>query len=177
MKKLGVIFKEVSSNRIKKALEGSESFFVIKYSGLSSPDLSSLRQALKAENASCFVVRNKVAQRTLKEKSLDSLVKLIEGPCGLVFIKDEPVNVSKLLCNFAKDHENLLLEGGYLKDKVLEKKDIEALAKLPGKDVLRHKVVMALNSPMVKLVMVLNGNLRNLVSCLDQIKLKKEKNN
>jgi large subunit ribosomal protein L10 len=173
MKKLGVIFKEESANRIKKAIEGSESFIVINYSGLSSPDLSSLRQALKAENASCFVVRNKVAQRTLKEKSLDSLIKLIEGPCGLVFIKDEPVNVSRLLCNFAKDHEKLHLGGGYLKDKVLEKKDIEALAKLPSKDVLRAQVVMTLNAPIVKLVMVLNANLKNLVSCLDQIKNKK----
>lgn len=174
MKKLGLVFKEVSSNRIKKALEGSESFIVIKYSGLSSPDLSSLRQALKSENASCFVVRNKVAQRTLKEKSLDSLIKLIDGPCGLVFIKDEPVNVSRLLCNFAKDHANLLLGGGYLKDKVLGKKDIESLAKLPGKDALRAQVVMALNAPIVKLAMVLNGNLRKLVSCLDQIKNKKQ---
>ncbi|MBU0504263.1 MAG: 50S ribosomal protein L10 [Candidatus Omnitrophota bacterium] len=174
MKKIGLVFKEVSSNRIKNAIEGSESFFVIKYSGLSSPDLSSLRQALKAESASCFVVRNKVAQKTLKDKSLDSLIKLIEGPCGLVFIKDEPVSVSKLLCNFAKDHEKLILEGGYLKDKIIEKKDILAMAKLPGKDALRAQVVMTLNSPIVKLVMVLNGNLRKLVSCLDQIKKKKQ---
>jgi len=174
MKKIGTIFREASENRIKDYLKESKSVFIISYSKLSSPDMTTLRQALKDVNAKVFVAKNSIARRALKESGLEPAVKLVEGPCGLVFIKDEPVAVSKTLCNFSKDHENLKLAGGYLQDKVLEGKDIQALSKLPSKEVLRAQVVMTLKSPITGVVMVLKGNLRKLVYCLQQIKDKRD---
>ncbi len=173
MKKLGSIFREASENRIKDYLKESRSVFVIAYSKLSSPDMSSLRRLLKGAGARVFVAKNSIARRALKDSGLESVVKLIEGPCGLVFIKDEPVASSKALCDFSKDHENLKLAGGFFNDKVLEVKDIQAMAKLPSKEVLRAQVVMGLKFPIVGLVMVLKGNLRKVVYCLEQIRLKK----
>jgi large subunit ribosomal protein L10 len=101
------------------------------------------------------------------------MVKGIEGPCGLVFVKEEPVGASKVLCNFIKDHEKLQVEGGYLQDKILEKKDIEAMSRLPSKETLRAQVVCALNSPIAGIVTTLNQLLVKFVICLDQIKQKK----
>lgn len=173
MKKLGLIVKEVSENRIKNTLKKTNSLFIVKYSGLSSPAITSLRQALKHSGAELFVVKNSVARRALKSSGLENIIKAIEGPCGLVFAKDEPVSASKALYNFTKDHEQLKLECGVFKDKILEKKDIEVMAKLPAIEVLRAQVVMALKSPITGLVFVLKGNLRKLVYCLEQIKQKK----
>ena len=173
MKKIGLVFKEASENRIKDTLKSSDAVFIIKYSGVSSPDLCSLRQTLKSSRASLFVVKNSVARRALKDSALMPLIKNIDGPCGLVFIKDEPVEVSKVLCNFTKEHEQLKLEGGFLKDKIVEKKDIEHMSKLPSKEVLRAQVVGALNSPISGLVITLNQVLAKFVYCLDQIKQNK----
>ena len=174
MKKLGLLFKEVSENKIKDSLKESNALFIVKYSGLSSPDLSALRQNLKNSNARFFVVKNSVARRALKNSIPEILIKSVEGPCGLVFVKDEPVNTSKVLCNFLKEHEPLKLEGGFLKDRVLERKDIEALAKLPSKDVLRAQVVMTLNSPISGLVIALSQILAKFVICIDRIREKKQ---
>ena len=173
MKKISLVIKEVSENRIKKSREGSSAFFLIKYSGLSSPDMTQLRQSLKTAKADLFISKNSVARCALKGAGLDDLIKAIEGPCGLIFVKDEPVDASKVLCTFGKDHDALKLAGGCLENKVLEKKDIEAMAKLPGKDVLRAQVVMTMKSPITGIVMVLSGTLKKLVICLDQIKQKK----
>jgi large subunit ribosomal protein L10 len=173
MKKLGLLVKEISEKQVKDNLKSSGSFFVVKYSGVSSPDLSSLRQSLKGSRADLFVVKNAVARRALKECGLETMIKSIEGPCGLVFVKDEPVATSKVLYNFTKDHEQLKLEGGFLEDKVIDKKDIEALAKLPSKEVLRAQVVITLKSPISGFVMVLAQTLRKFVICLDQIRIKK----
>jgi large subunit ribosomal protein L10 len=173
MKKLGLLVKEISESSIKQNIKDSESVFVIKYSGLSSPDICSLRQALHKANASLFVVRNTIARRALKECNRQDLVKTIDGPCGFVFVKEEPVGVSKILCDFTKDHEPLKLEGGFLQERILDKKDIEALAKLPSIDVLRAQVVGALKSPINGVVMVLSQTLRKFLYCLDQIKNKK----
>jgi large subunit ribosomal protein L10 len=173
MKKLSAIFKEASETRIKKGLKDSEAFFVIKYSKLSGPDLNALRKSLRLIDSEMMVVRNNTARRALAGQN-DALINFVQGPCGFVFSKKEPVEVSKVLFNFTKDHVNLILEGGLLKDKLLSSKDIEALAKLPSREVLLTKTVMAMKSPITGFVFVLKGNLRKLVFCLEQIKQKKQ---
>jgi large subunit ribosomal protein L10 len=173
MKKIGLIFKEASGNKIKSFLKESEGVFIIKYSGVASAGLSSLRQDLKKTNASLFVVKNSIARRALKEAGLEDLVINIDGPCGMVFIKDEPVSISKSLFDFVKEYGQLKIEGGALGDKLLESAEIEAMSKLPSREVLRAQVVMALNSPISGLVITLNQILTKFVYCIDQIKQKK----
>lgn len=173
MKKLGLLFKEVSEKKIRESLKDSNSVIIISYSKLSGPDLNTLRLSLKNSNANLFVVKNTVARRALKDSGLEPLTKTIEGPCGLVFAKEEPVDVSRALCEFIKSHEQLKLQGGTLKDKIIDRSAIEALAKLPTKEILRVKVVMSLNAPISGLVSVLNQTLKKFVYCLDQIKQKK----
>jgi ribosomal protein L10 len=165
MKKIGLIFKETSENRIKNYLKDSNAVFIIKYSGLSSPDLTQLRKNLRTSNATFFIVKNSVARRALEGSELKLMVKSIEGPCGMIFVKEEPVSASKVLCSFSKEHEQLKLEGVYL--------DIEQMSKLPSKEALRAQVVMALNSPISGLVITLNQILAKFVYCLNQIKQKK----
>jgi large subunit ribosomal protein L10 len=173
MKKIGSIFRETLEEGIKKQLKESDSIFVIGYSKLASPDLTALRLSLKGANADLFVAKNTVARRALKSANLENLAKFIEGPCGLVFSKGEPVDVSKALYSFYKEHENLKLECGLLQDAIIDAKGIETLAKLPSKDVLRAQAVMALKSPITGLVYTLKQVLTNFVYCLDQVKSKK----
>ena len=174
MKKLSTVFKEASETRIKKGLKESEAFFVVKYSKLSGPDLNALRKSLRGIDSEMLVVRNNIARRALKNLDNETLMKLVSGPCGFIFSKKEPVEASKVLYNFSKDHENLKLEGGLLKDKLLASNDIVALAKLPSRQVLLTQTVVAMKSPITGLVFVLKGNLRKLAICLNQIKQKKQ---
>jgi len=135
--------------------------------------LSTLRQNLKDSNATLFVVKNSIACRALASIGREALVKMIEGPCGMVFVKDEPVAISKVLCKFSKEHQQLKLEGGLLNDKLLEVKDIESMSKLPSKQGLRAQVVMTLNAPISGLIFSLNQVLAKLVYCLEAIRQKK----
>jgi len=173
MKKLGSLFRETLENNIKKQLKESDSIFIIKYSKLSSPDLTSLRMALKGTNTNLFVAKNSIARRALKDSKLEDLVKFVDGPCGLVFAKGEAVDAARALYNFYREHEQLKLECGFLEDKILTTNDIVTLAKLPGKETLRALVVMTLKSPISGLVSTLKQTLRKFVYCLDQIKTKK----
>ncbi|MDD5120041.1 MAG: 50S ribosomal protein L10 [Candidatus Omnitrophica bacterium] len=173
MKKIGLLVKEASENRIKTCFKSSKGLIIVKYSGVSSPDMSNLRKTLKGSGADLFVVKNSIARRAMKGLGLDDLIKSIETPCGMIFFKDEPVDISKVLCSFRKEHEKLVLEGGLLQDKLLTLKDIETMSTLPSMDVLRTQVVVALNSPISKFVIVLNKTLQKFVYCLDQIKQKK----
>ena len=174
MKKLGLVVKEASEGRVKRNLKDSSGVFIIRYAKLSGPDMNNLRLSLRGTKASLFMVKNSVARRALKDAGLESLVGIIEGPCGFVFAKDKPVEASKVLYDFAKGHEQLKLEGGLFMDKILQRQDIEALAKLPSREILLAQVVGALNSPIVGFVFCLKQTLNKFVVCLDQIKKKKE---
>jgi large subunit ribosomal protein L10 len=170
MKKIGLLVKETSGSRIKDSFKSSKGLIIVKYSGVSSPDMSSLRKTLKGAGANLFVVKNSVARRAMKELGLNDLIGSVETPCGMIFFKDEPVDTSRVLCTFRKDHDKLVLEGGILIDRLLTRKDIEAMSKLPSRDVLRAQVVGVLNRPISGLVIVLNQTLKKFVYCLDQVK-------
>lgn len=173
MQKLGLLFKETFQKQINIRLKESEGIFILNYSKLSSPDLTGLRQTLKGSAAKLLVVKNSVARRALKEAKLEELSKSIDGPCGLIFAKEEPINVSRLLWEFFKAHEQIKLLGGALEDRIIDPYDIEALAKLPSREILRHKVVLVLNSPISGLARTLNQLLRKFVYCLEQVRQKK----
>jgi len=175
MKKIGQLVKETSESRIKDSLKANQGLIIVKYSGVSSPDMSALRKTLKGAGSDLFVVKNSIARRAMKELGQEGLIPSIQSPCGMIFFKDEPVDTSRILCAFRKEHEKLVLEGGLLQDKLLTLKDIELMSTLPSKDVLRGKVVVALNGPSAKFVIVLNGALKKLVVCLDQIRQSKSK--
>lgn len=173
MKKLGLIFKETSEELIKNRLKDSESLIVLSYAKISGLDLGLLRLSLRNANAKMLMVKNSVARRALKDSEAQGLVGVIDGPCGLIFVGEEPVNASKVLCEFIKTHELVKLCGGLMREKILASADFEALAKLPTRDVMRAKAVSTLKSPLFGLVMVLNSTLKKIVVCLEQIKNKK----
>ncbi len=173
MKKLSAVFKESLENRILKGMKESESFFVIKHTKLSGPILNTLRKSLRGLDSEMFVVRNNAVKRAFKAGGNEDLSNLVQGSCGLVFIKKDTVETSKILFNLAKENENFKLGGGIFNKKVISAKDIEALAKLPPRQVLLTKTVVVLKSPITSFVFVLKGNLRKFVYCLEQIKQKK----
>lgn len=172
MKKLGVLFKEASETRIKKNIKDNGSYFIVKYSGLSGPDLNALRLSLRNAKSELFVVKNTIARRALQAAGKEELVKSVDGPCGFVF-SPEPVDASKALFTFAKDHDKLKLEGGVLNESMISAQQIVALAKLPSREVLLAQTCGAMKAPITGFVMVLKGNLRKLVFALEQVRQKK----
>jgi large subunit ribosomal protein L10 len=173
MEKIGRLIRQISEKEIRKNLKEVDSFFVVGYSGLSSSQMNILRQSLKARKSKFFVIKNSISKRVFEDSGLKDLSNLLQGPCGLVFIKDDIIATSKILYNFAKEYGNLKIEGGILKERVLNKSDISVLASLPRKDMLYTKIALGLKSPIYGFVFVLSNILKKFVIVLDQVKNKK----
>ena len=76
--------------------------------------------------------------------------EMFTGPTAIGSSKD-PVMAAKVLVDFAKENEKLLIIGGGLEDKPLSKNDVEALAKLPSLNDLRGKLVGLIQAPASKI--------------------------
>ena len=87
-----------------------------------------------------------------------------------------PVAVAKVLKEYFNDktQKAFVLKGGLLETQQLNLAQLMALADLPSKEVMRGQVVRTIAAPLSGLVNVLSGTMRNFVTCLDQIRAKKE---
>ena len=68
----------------------------------------------------------------------------------------DPVAVAKVVSDFAKDHGDLKITVGAMDGSILESREIQALAKLPGREELLAKLMGTMQAPIQKLVSTMN---------------------
>ena len=135
---------------LRSTFEDSASVVVVHCIGLTVAESTDLRNKMRNDNCSFKVTKNKLTRLALKETKYQHMDEMFRGPTAIGSSKD-PVMAAKVLVNFAKENEKLVIIGGGLEDKSLSKNDIEALAKLPSLDELRGKLVGLIKSPATKI--------------------------
>jgi large subunit ribosomal protein L10 len=175
MEKLGSRIRQITKKNISNNLEGAEGLFFVRYSGINGLGLNTLRKNLREAKGKLFVSKNSIARKLFDELGKTEAKKFIEGPIALIYIKEDPVRISKVLADFIKTNEKLIIEGGFLKDVLLDKESIIKLSKLPSREVLIAQVIGGFKSPINSLVFALSGILKKSVIVIQQIKKSKER--
>jgi large subunit ribosomal protein L10 len=106
---------------------------------------------MRNENCNFKVTKNRIARIALKDTKYQHMDTMFKGPTAIGSSED-PVMAAKILVNFAKDNDKLVIIGGGLEDKTLSKLDVEALAKLPSLTDLRGRLVGLLQAPASKIL-------------------------
>lgn len=135
---------------LQKTLESTESIVVTQNAGLTAAQVSELRVKTRKEGVNFKVSKNRLVLRALKGTRFEGIGPMLKGPVGLATSQDA-VAAAKIIANFAKDNEQLVIVGGALGDKILDKSAVEALSKLPSLDELRGKLVGLLQAPAQRL--------------------------
>ena len=138
-------------------LKEKDFILVADYKGLNVAQISSLREQVSAANSNFKVAKNTLAKMAIKDTNFQMLEKLFVGPTSVAY-SDDPVSTSKVLVEFAKDHENLKILGGAMGDKELSIEDINQLALLPSLDVIRANILSLLTSTQNKIAFALNAS-------------------
>lgn len=138
-----------------------------KQGGLKVDDMRQLRKQLKEDNGEYFV-----AKKTLINKVLGKYTDILklEGSPGMVFGYDDEISIAKDVYDFSKKNKALELWGAVFEDKFIDQPQLISLASLPGREVLLGQVAGMINYPVTGLVSVLQGNIRNLLLVLSNIK-------
>ena len=135
---------------LRSTFEDSASVVVVHCVGLTVAESTDLRNKMRNDNCNFKVTKNRITRLALKDTKYQYMDEMFSGPTAIGSSKD-PVMAAKVLVDFAKENEKLVIIGGGLNDKPLSKKDVEALAKLPSLDDLRAKLVGLLQAPALKL--------------------------
>lgn len=154
---------------LKTQFATAKSVVLADYRGLSVSEMQTLRAKVKEASGQLTVIKNSLISLALKDKLKDlpaDLEAALEGPTALLIAAEDEIGPLKALYQFALEHELPTIKAGLFEDKILSKDELEALAKLPGRQELYAKLVGTLNAPRARFVFALKGNLVKLVLTL-----------
>lgn len=166
--------KEQTVKDLTEKLNASKSVVLTDYQGLTMNQLSKLRNQLAEAEAEFSVVKNSLLNLSLKQMNLNLEGEDLKmGPTAVLMSHGDEVSPIKILVKTLKDIGLGKIKAGFLSKIFLDGNSIMRLAGLPTKIELQGQVVGTLAAPLYGLANVLQGNLRNLVYALDQIKKQK----
>ncbi len=166
-------------NKEKKAeivAEMTESFarmrvaFFGRFPGISVGKMQTLRRTLKKDNAEFKIARKTLIDRALSATGSKVKTQEFEGEIGVVFGYGDEALPAKTLLKFSKENETFQVVSGLLGTRLMSQKDVIALAKLPGREILLGQVASALAGPMRGLAGALQANIRNIAIVLAKVR-------
>lgn len=135
---------------LNAALAGQTFVAVTLNAGLTVAEMQSLRKQMREAGASFKVAKNRLARLALAGTKFENITDLLKGPTGIAYSKD-PVAAAKVASKFAKDNAKLKILGGNLDGQKMDTAGVETLAKLPGLNELRGKIVGLIQAPATKI--------------------------
>jgi large subunit ribosomal protein L10 len=167
--------KETQVDGFKESLNSAQAAILAQQSGITVEKITEFRAKLREQNIFFKVMKNTLAKRAIQDTSLEGLKDYLSGPNILAVTKDDPVGMAKALVEFAKqEKEKLVIKAGVLEGKLLDAKEVVALAAVPPREVLLARLAGSLQAPYAGLVYTLSGVLRKFVYALEAIRSQKE---
>jgi large subunit ribosomal protein L10 len=166
--------KEETVKDLAEKLSKTKTVIFTNFDGLNVTDTTELRNLLRENNIDYAVTKRTLIKLALADADLKDIdVSQLEGGLGVALGYDDEILPAKILGQFAKKHDKLIMAGGIFDGKFIDAKQVVELSKMAGKDELRGKLVWLLNYPASGFVNALAGNIKNLVYALQAIKDKK----
>ncbi len=129
-----------------------------------------LRDQLREAGVSYEVVKNTLARIAAAGTELEAAAEHFKGVTAIALSNGDPVGLSKAISKFSKANPDIFtFKVGIVEGKVVELKDVEAIASLPSKEELISKVMFLINCQAQRLVTVISAVPRNLAIVVKQI--------
>ena len=134
-----------------------------------------LRRQLREVGVSYSVVKNTLARKAAAGTPLEPLAEEFKGVTAVALSTTDPVGLSKAIAKFTKANAEIFsFKVGLVEGKVVELKEVEAIASLPSREELISKLLFLINAQAQRLVTVIQAVPRNLAIVMDQVRAQKE---
>jgi len=166
--------KVVEVAEIKQKLDRASGVVIVESVGMNVLEVTDLRNQLRKANVEYRVLKNTLVNRAADELSIEGLEPFLKGPTAIAFGYDDPTQPAKVLTEYMKKVSKIQIKCGLVSKKFVKANDVEALAKIPSKEVLIAKMLGTMNAPITNFVGILNGPARALVCALKAVQDQKE---
>lgn len=152
----------------------AQAIVLAEYRSLPVGDMTALRKKARDSGVYFRVLKNTLARRAVADTPFKALADQMVGPLAYG-ISSDPVAAAKLLHEFSKENERLVIKGGAMPNVVMSVKEIAALAKMPSRQELIATLLGTMQAPVAKFVRTLNEVPGKFVRTLAAVRDQKEK--
>jgi len=164
-----VVVTEVAAEVAKAAV-----IVVAEYRGLEVEAMTVLRRQARESGVYLRVLKNTLARRALAGTPFEGLASHLAGP--LIYgMSADPVSAARVLNNFAKANDKLVLKAGAMPNSVLDGAGVKALATMPSREELLATLLGTMQAPVAKFVRTLNEVPGKFVRTLAAVRDEREK--
>ena len=146
--------KQAVVAEVRAQVAKAQTIVLAEYRGIEVGDITKLRANARKAGVYFHVLKNTLARRAVQGTQFEALADKMVGP--LVYgISADPVAAAKVVHEFAKANDKLVIKAGAYNGKVLDVAGVSALATVPSKEVLLAQLCGLLQSPVSGLARVL----------------------
>ncbi|MDY0310168.1 MAG: 50S ribosomal protein L10 [Castellaniella sp.] len=147
--------KAVVIEEVAAEIGRAQSIVIAEYRGLDVASATVLRKTARESGVYLRVLKNTLVRRALVGTPFEGLSAQLTGP--LIYgISADPVAAAKVLSDFAKSNDKLVITGGALPNSLLNPDGIKALATMPSREELLSKLLGTMQAPIAQFVRTLN---------------------
>jgi len=154
--------------KLSNDLKDVSNVVVATYTKLTVAQDYELRKVLRGAGAKYQVVKNTLAEKAAKGTKVEGALKDLTGVTSIAYTTGDPVAMAKALTKYAKDTPEFTFKIGVVEGRVINIKEIEALASMPSKEELMSKLLFLINAPAQRLATAINAVPRNLAVVINQ---------
>ena len=132
----------------------AQTIVLAEYRGIEVGDITRLRANARQSGVYLRVLKNTLARRAVQGTPFEGLADQMVGPL-LYGISADAVAAAKVVHEFARTNDKLVIKAGAYNGKVMDVAGVTALATVPSKEVLLAQLLGVLQSPVSGLARVL----------------------
>jgi large subunit ribosomal protein L10 len=136
---------------VSAQVANAQTIAIAEYRGIEVGDLTVLRKKARESGVYLRVLKNTLVRRAVADTSFAGLADHMVGPL-IYSVSADPVAAAKVLSDFAKTNDKLVLKAGSYAGKVLDKAGVQALASVPSREELLSKLLYVMQAPVAGFV-------------------------
>ena len=159
--------KEELVASIRSDLENAKSVILADHTGIDVNTVNALRAEFRANNVKYRVVKNTLAKIAIRDTDLEEISEMFKGPTAIAYSEEDAVSPAKVIKEFAKEHDEYEVRGGFLDGNQLDTDGVIELADMPTKDEMRAQFLNVLQAVPTKFVRTLKAAPNDFVQVLN----------
>ncbi len=134
----------------------AQSVVLAEYRGIEVGDLTKLRAKARESGVYLRVLKNTLVRRAVEGTTFADLSSHMVGP--LIYgISEDPIAAAKVLNDFAKSNDKLILKAGSYAGETLDAAGVKALASIPSREELLAKLLGVMMAPLTGMAISLGA--------------------
>lgn len=167
---LKLVQKKTIVAEVTELAQSSVALIALDYRGLSVSELTELRAQARRASVHLRVARNTLIRRALRGSIFECINERLVGPVLLAFSSAELSAGARLVRDFVKKNEKLIVKALSLNGKLFDAAQLDFVAKLPTRDEALARLLSVMKAPITKYVQTMAAPHAKLVRTLAAVR-------